>query len=104
MTSRIAQMSFRGGGTFLPARSPYDRQILIEYVTERVRVTGEVQVLLDGRRWHVLGQRGRPVARCSGCGSSAHPACYAPTDSQTGYCVHCALGADTAPAPSPSAQ
>src|SRR5262245_38366027 len=100
MASKIAQMSFRGGGTFLPARSPYDRQVLIEYVTQRVRFTGEVQVLLDGQRWLVRGHRGWPVAYCTNCGNAADPTCYAPTNSQSGYCATCALGAETPPAPS----
>ena len=99
MTSGIAHMSFRGGGIFLPARSPYDRQILIEYVTDRVRAAAEVQVLLDGQRWLVQLHRGRPAACCTCCGSAARPTCYASANGQAAYCVNCAFGTDAAPVP-----
>jgi hypothetical protein len=49
----VAHVSFVGGGTFFPARSPDNRQALVEYVADRVRAAGRVQVLVDGQRWMV---------------------------------------------------
>src|ERR1043166_6991505 len=91
MKTGIAHVSFPGGGIFLPARSPYDRQILIELVTDRVHCTGEVQVLLDGERWRVQLRRGG-CPRCAYCGTAVHPTCNSMTHGERGYCVNCAFG------------
>jgi len=95
----IAHVSFRGGGMFLPARSPYDRQTLIEHITDRVRAKGDVQVLLHGQRWMVHLHRGQPPAYCTCCGTAVHCACHSTGNCETVYCVNCAFGADTASMP-----
>src|SRR5262245_20970720 len=97
MASDIAHMSFRGGGIFLPALSPYDRQVIVEHVSYRVRASGEVQVLLDGRRWMVRLHRAGPAERCARCGATAPATCRAPAESDAVYCVDCAFGAGRAP-------
>lgn len=50
LSKGIVHISFAGGGLFLPARSPYDRQMLVEHVTDRVRCKGHLQVLTDDER------------------------------------------------------
>jgi hypothetical protein len=97
MSTGIAHMFFRGGGTLLPARSPYDRQILIEYVTDRVRTAGEVEVRLEGRHWIVRMHDRDHGSLCGGCGAAVHATCHAPADGPMAYCVTCAFGADEAP-------
>jgi len=86
----VAHISFAGGGVFLPARNPYDREILAEHVADRVRCKGEVQVALDDRCWSVsLSAVG---ASCSHCGHPLDSACSSPTSGVDVLCVKCAFG------------
>jgi hypothetical protein len=88
----IAHVSFPGGGTFLPARTPYDRQILLEYVGAYLHANGQVQVLVDGQRWMVHLTRNSAVPSCSTCGCSADSVCSSLAHGEEVYCVKCALG------------
>lgn len=88
----IAHVSFAGGGIFLPARDPYDRQTLIEHVTQRVRAKGRVQVLVDDYRWMVQAGPAHRAATCAACGQAVDAACYSSMSNGAAYCVHCALG------------
>lgn len=88
----IAHVSFAGGGVFVPARSPYDRQILVEHVADRVRAQGHVQVLVDDQRWLVRLSRGPSVDCCCSCGYSLDAACYSTAGGAAVYCVECAFG------------
>jgi hypothetical protein len=76
MTKGIAHVSFPGGGMFVPARNPYDRQLLAEHVLSRARAKGQVQVLLDDQRWMVYHSPGRRNICCSRCGVAVDSACY----------------------------
>jgi len=95
MAKGVAHISFAGGGVFLPARSPYDRQVLAEHVGERVQAKGQVQVLLDDQRWIVRRNRNPFTARCAKCGSVAATASYFRACEDIGYCAVCALGNGT---------
>ena len=89
----IAHVSFSGGGLFLPARDPYDRQSLIEHVAQRVRTKGRVQVLVDKHRWMVQASAPQQQnAACAACGQAADAACYSATSNAAAYCLRCALG------------
>ncbi len=88
----IAHISFRGGGLFVPVRTPYDRQLLVEQVLERAQTKGEVQVLVDNQRWMVQSRGGALPARCSRCGSRCHSVCYSAAIRDAAICVDCALG------------
>lgn len=90
----VAHVSFPRGGVFLPARDPYDRQTLIEHVTQRVRAKGRVQVLVDNHRWmvHVPTHRAAP---CAACGQLLVAACHSSVSNGAAYCVYCALGGST---------
>ncbi len=50
----IAYVSFPGGGMFVPARSPYDRQMLVECVADRTLGTYKVQVLMHSATADVI--------------------------------------------------
>jgi hypothetical protein len=90
----VAHVSFVGGGTFLPARNPDDRQTLVEYVADRVRATGQVQVLVDGQRW--LVEPHRPSAGpCAACRNSLDCPCFAGADRGAACCLQCAFGGHT---------
>ncbi len=98
MTRGIAHVSFVGGGIFLPARSPYDRQLLAEHVQSRVHAKGQVQVLIDDQRWMVHRRPSSGFAGCSHCGSSINSACYLGAGSGRPYCLTCAFADPTEPA------
>ena len=90
LANGIAHVSFRGGGIFLPARNPYDRELLLEHVAARVRSSGEVQVLLDGERWQVHPHRRSAACTCAHCGDAVDAACYAAAGGPAS-CMRCAL-------------
>ncbi len=94
----IAHVSFTGGGIVLPARSPYDRQVLIEHVTHRVHTQGRVQVLVDDGRWMVHAHRGAAIG-CARCGHVGDSVCYSDATGEVAYCVRCALGDRHGPLP-----
>ncbi|HVO23769.1 MAG TPA: hypothetical protein VMW56_09085 [Candidatus Margulisiibacteriota bacterium] len=98
MAKGIAHVSFAGGGTFLPARSPYDRQLLAEHVRERVRAKGQVQVLMGDNLWMMYRKRDRNT-RCARCGVAAPIACHFSGSGEACYCVACALEEGWDPAP-----
>ncbi len=101
LTEGIAHVSFPGGGIFLPARSPYDRQLLAEHVVHRVRAKGQVQVLVDDRRWMVCLNRSASTAGCMGCGGGLQSACYSSAGGDLAYCVRCAFGSEVTADPLP---
>ena len=98
MAKGIAHVSFVGGGTFLPARSPYDRQLLAEHVIERVRTKGQVQVLMGDHLWMMQRNRGT-TTYCARCGAAAVIACQFGGSRGACYCVACALEEGVEPAP-----
>jgi hypothetical protein len=105
MTNGIAHVSFSGGGMFVPARSPYDRQLLMENILSRARVKGQVQVLIDGQRWMVYGHASARTVCCSQCGFAVDSACYLGPRDGTPYCVSCAFAEFVPPTQSqPAAQ
>lgn len=87
----IAHVSFKGGGICLPARSPYDRQLLAEQVTTQSRSKGMVQVLLDDDRWMVHTHIGSGPVHCVQCGRRSSSVCYSESHSGA-FCVACAVG------------
>lgn len=99
LANGIAHVSFPGGSVFLPARTPYDRETLVEYIDHTVHVNGRVQVLLADQRWLAsLGRHDAAAADCAGCRRTLAVACYAASSaSVTPYCPGCAFAADTEP-------
>ena len=92
MTNGVAHVSFRGGSMFLPARTPYDRQALLDHVGAHLRATGEVQVLFGERRWMVHVERRALPVYCLGCTAPIDAGWYCPDDGGRTYCAKCALG------------
>jgi hypothetical protein len=87
----MAHISFAGGGVFLPARNPYDREMLVEHVADSVRSKGDLQVAVDGVSWAVLRDANSVTGFCAGCGYPLHLVCYSPANHEA-YCVKCAFG------------
>ena len=87
----IAHVSFPGGGTFLPARTPYDLQVLAEHVADRARTNGQAQVLIKDQRWTARVGLIMPLPGCAGCGKSLSVACCSNGPEGLLYCVKCAF-------------
>ena len=87
----IAHLSYAGGGIFVPARTPYDRQMLVEQVVERVKTKGEVQILINDRRWIVRLLARTARAGCARCGTSIDSACTSAKTGKAVYCPTCAV-------------
>jgi hypothetical protein len=88
MLNGIAHVSFLGGGIFLPARTPYDRQILLEHVADRVHVKGRVQVLMHDRRWLVQLNHGPSAMHCTSCNAPMDSVCVV-DNGDLPYCLRC---------------
>jgi hypothetical protein len=97
VTQGIAHVSFPGGSMFLPARNPYDRQILLEHIVDRAHAKERVQALLNDLRRMVHLRRGAATAHCSACGCVLNAACYSTDEHGAAHCLECALGDNLAP-------
>ena len=91
LASGVAHLSFPGGGIFLPARNPYDRQLLAEHVAHRARNGGQVQVLVNSERWMVSLNSYRETRHCAVCGSLSDLSCYSPDTDRVSFCLTCAF-------------
>lgn len=87
----IAHVSVPGGGTFLPARTPYDLQILAEHVADGARTNGQAQVLINDQRWTACVGLIPPLPGCAACGNSLNVACCSNGPEGLLYCVKCAF-------------
>ena len=87
----VAHVSYKGGGLCLPARSPYDRQLLAEQVVYCTRTKGMVQVLVNDDRWLVHLPKATPTDDCTECGQRMDTAWHMPSLGQAVYCSRCAL-------------
>jgi hypothetical protein len=85
----VAHVSYRGGGCFLPVRTAYGRELLVEYVVDLVRTKGLVQVLIDEGRWLAEAAMGRPAVDCVSCERPTQTRCD--HDGAGPYCVPCAF-------------
>lgn len=86
----VAHVSWRDGAMFLPAHSPYDRQVLVEHVADRLRSGSPVQVLLGGTRWMAHPPQGRS-APCRCCGSLRESTCHSSATHGEPVCLVCAF-------------
>lgn len=91
----VAHVSYLGGGMFMPVRTPYDRQLLMDHIRDRAHSKSRVQVLIDKRRW-LVDRFTAPTVHCSCCGERSNSACYDPLDDRSVYCIPCAFGSDDA--------
>jgi hypothetical protein len=62
-----ARVWFHGGSLLLPARTPYERELLLEHVDLSVRRHGRVRLELDERRWHVSRNSFEQSTPCTVC-------------------------------------
>ncbi len=72
----IARLSFHDGGLFLPAKTPYDRQVLFEYADQYAKRHGSVRLEVD-RQECIVRARGERAETCVACGERLESVTYA---------------------------
>ena len=61
----MAQIFFAGGGLIVPAKTPYERELLFQHVEAYTQRYGRVGLTLNRRQWNVSsGAEQRPCAVC----------------------------------------
>jgi hypothetical protein len=85
----VARISDTGGGVVMPARSPYDRELLLDCLRQRLHRNASVRLELDGRRWSVTLLAGQPLPDCARCQRAAR--LYGINDARAGgpVCAAC---------------
>ncbi len=90
MRPQLASVAFKGGGVVLSAQTPYDREVLVEYLRDCLRAQHDVRLNLGPESWRVERVLRRHTAVCSRC---RRPLRDARCRSAAGEveCVWCAL-------------
>ena len=91
--NNVAHISFAGGGLLLPARDPYERELLVEHVVDRARRMGAVRVVVHGRAWNVKLTSDGFTCGCARCSRALEATWCATAPGGDPYCVRCAFGA-----------
>jgi hypothetical protein len=86
-----ALITFVGGGLLLPARTPYDRQVLREHVLNRARNVEQLQVKVGRKTWLVDRPHEQRPLVCGLCKRQLTVAALHAPPSENVYCVACAL-------------
>jgi hypothetical protein len=86
-----AHLTFTGGGLLLPARTPYDRQILTEHVLDRARHSMQVRVVIGRKTWIVERPNAQRSSVCSRCAQPLTSAVLHLSSDAVIYCAWCAL-------------
>ena len=86
-----AHLTFAGGGLLLPARTPYDRQILTEHVLDRARHSKQVRVAMGRKTWIVDRPSAQRSSVCSRCKQPLTTAVLHLSSDSVVYCALCAL-------------
>ena len=63
----VARIRFAGGGLMLPARSAYDREMVLAALRHSLHRSGTVQFDLDGRSWVLTCPAPAEPADCARC-------------------------------------
>jgi hypothetical protein len=94
----VARIFFGTGAVFLPSQTPYDQEMLFDYLEQSARQFGEISFELDRQRWQVDANpvHTRP---CWACGRGLETLMY--TLGRRVLCPRCArrVGTRTYPVP-----
>ena len=63
----IARIQMDGGALLLPARTPYEREVVLDHVRHRLRRYGFVHLEMNGRRRRIECIAPAAGAACAGC-------------------------------------
>jgi hypothetical protein len=90
MKDRVVALLFSGGGVILTAQTPYDREVLADYVLDCARRNHNVRLAIGRETWRVEARGGDRLV-CSQCHRPLpETRCYA-SERQTVTCVRCTL-------------
>jgi len=86
-----AHVTFGNGGFVLPDGTPYERQIVQDYVVDQARHTGNLRIRVGRTLWMVeRPSDDRPVV-CARCRRPLKVAALHTSGSEATYCAACAL-------------
>src|SRR5262245_22850976 len=94
----VARISFDGGVVFLPARTPYEQEMLFDHLEQAARRFGDVSVELDRQNWHIDFSSALPRETCTECGRTLDMLKY--TLGRDVLCARCVRRAVPASCPS----
>lgn len=83
----VAHISFEGGSCFLPASTPYEWDVLFEFLNQSTNRHGWTRLALNHQGWTISRQRGERE-RCASCHRWLHGVTYA--HGNHALCEHCA--------------
>ncbi len=72
----IARLSFRDGGLLLPAKTPYEREVLFEYADQYAKRHGRIRLEVN-RHECIVCARGEQAETCVTCGQRLESVTYA---------------------------
>jgi len=73
----VARISFQGGALFVPAKTPYDREVLFEHLDLYAKRHGTVRVELNRREWTVTKSSVGERSLCADCNRRLDALTYA---------------------------
>jgi len=83
----VARISFQGGGLFLPAKTPYERELLFEHVNEYTKRHGQVRLDFSRKEW-LVRLKASPAEICAACRQPLENLAYTRGDrTLCGQCV-----------------
>ena len=94
MGPQFAAVAFTGGSVVLSAQTPYERELLADYVRDCVRAKEDVRLRVGRQTWRVERVRGDQRQVCGHCGRPVRAARCRGAQARVVECVACVLGAD----------
>lgn len=73
----VAQISFSGGGMFLPSRTPYERELVFEHAESYARRYGKARLQLSRNFLLVSSEPSESNESCAECGQSLRSVTFA---------------------------
>jgi|SRR5687768_3869606 hypothetical protein len=89
LTGGLAKVSVDTGALFLSLDTPYDRDVLFEYLQGVARAHRSVRLEVRERHWVVTERAGGP-GRCAGCGRAIGHGSLQYAVEHTTHCGRCA--------------
>jgi len=96
MEPQCAAVAFTGGSVVLAAQTPYERELLADYVRDCARVKEDVRLRVGRQTWRVERVRDDQRQVCSHCHRPLRTARCRGARAPVVECVACALGAEPA--------
>ena len=91
MRPQSASIAFQGGGVVLAAQTPYDRELLVDYVLDCARTKRNIRITMGRAQWRVERVRQEHPHVCRQCHRPIHAArCYDPHNHKV-ECIACVL-------------